>query len=154
MTEQVCYKKFKMEFLIELLPVISSFVIGGGITALFTVKQDKQTKDLSNLKLIIQEYKDLNEQLKREKDEAIQEINQKRKTIDELQDAVDKLEKEMATMQQRLAQMELFYKNADMLKCELIACKNRIPPMEKDKQKLLKKTVVVNEEDRCDDRGE
>lgn len=141
-------------------------VSGGGITALFTIKQTKRSKELDNVsrildehKKLISEYKCLIESLKGEKDAVKLEYESYKRETDAKIDSLRKesedyrirqtekvaaIESNLSIVQNQLSTTHLMYATANAMKCDHIACMRRTPKLDKD---YLIKMMGFKEED-------
>lgn len=117
---------------LSIITLITSFITGGGISALFFIKQERKGKDLDNegkkvenTKSLVEEYKSLLEHYKTEFEKA-------HAKVEELTDRVNECQRQLAVVQTELANAQLLYTTANALRCDKINCKLRKPPLDKE----------------------
>jgi len=117
---------------LSIITLITSFITGGGISALFFFKQERKGKDLDNegkkvenTSRIVEEYRTLLEHYKTEFEKAHSQVEELTKQVNECQ-------RQLAVVQTELANAQLLYTTANALRCDKIHCKFRKPPIDKE----------------------
>lgn len=119
-----------MEMDVNTIVTIVGCLIGGG--GLLFYKQTKRNKELENENIVIQQQKELLQELKTERDEqrafyeseikAVRESNNhKREKIEKMQSVIDEKNLQIDTLNSEVARLTV-------MKCEVHGCVNRQPP--------------------------
>lgn len=116
---------------------------GGGLTALFTLKQNKRALEIDNEIHLVAEYKELLEQYKSEREKMLQEREEEKRKFQELT-------QKYTEVQVQLGLMQKMYEQASLLKCEKVNCQQRRPPIEKS---ALNELVGLNEDKNADNKA-
>lgn len=115
---------------VNTIVTIVGCLIGGG--GLLFYKQTKRNKELENENIVIQQQKELLQELKTERDEqrafyeseikAVRESNnRKREKIEKMQSVIDEKNLQIDTLNSEVARLTV-------MKCEVHGCVNRQPP--------------------------
>lgn len=119
-----------MEMDVNTIVTIVGCLIGGG--GLLFYKQTKRNKELENENIVIQQQKELLQELKTERDEqrafyeseikAVRESNNhKREKIEKMQSVIDDKNLQIDALNSEVARLTV-------MKCEVHGCVNRQPP--------------------------
>lgn len=111
--------------------LIVSFISGGGLVAVFTLKQTKESKALDNAAKLIDQYNSLIKTYESRADRAEKRAEEAEKKVEELEKVVHQLQQKVIDLEQKLSAGSLLLRTAEVLRCENIQCLNRIPPLNK-----------------------
>jgi len=110
------------------IELVISFIIGGGLVAVFTIPQKIRAERLANDGTVATQWKEWAEKLEVKNDE-------KDKKINSLYAEIRGLREENNTLSVDNAKLDLF-------KCEKVACGTRLPPFGKITRKKKEKESV------------
>ena len=125
---------------------------GGGLSYLLFYKQDKQTKELSNDNIVIEQFKEVINTLNETNKENIASIKERyeeslsftkeqldacresknvyKERLTVLQDKVNELNEDIKNHLQHIDQLSTQLVQLEGMKCEVKGCKKRVPPSE------------------------
>lgn len=106
----------------DIILALISFVTGGGLTGLITIRQSKNRAEIDNASALVAEYKSLLEEYKANHDKDQEKIEALTKDINDMKI-------ELAGMKAKMEQMKTISANAVLLKCDNINCRKRRPPL-------------------------
>lgn len=110
------------EIATNIIPLIIALVSGGGF---LYYRENKRSKNIDNEVKIINEYKELLETYKKEKEFYMEKV-------DELTKEMDEVKRQLAVVQEQLATSNMLYMSANAIRCDVLDCPNRKPPLDKE----------------------
>lgn len=116
----------------EIIIAMISFVSGGGLLGLFTLRQSRESKQIDNAAALVNEYRELLDQYKQEADDAREERDKSQKLIQELQAEVGRLKADLSILNEKMKLYQTMAEGAALLKCDRVNCQQRRPPMNQE----------------------
>lgn len=134
----------------QIIELAISFLVGGGLLAIVTLKDKKYAAMLENISKVIESNTKTNEaweNLARQKLEDNRELKSEGERKD---DKIDRLYDEISTLRNQLDRARTSAAVANMLKCQNTGCTSRLPPFGKGAS--IECQAKVNDEDNGDNQ--
>ena len=113
-----------------------TFVAGGGLTAVFTLKQARQSKSIDNAEKLVERYEAWSDKIRADADKNVAEckaeVDAAKKLSQSLIQKTNQLELQVGKMQKEIEMITLMYRNANAIRCENLNCKKRKPPLDRE----------------------
>lgn len=117
----------------EWTTIINGFfalICGVDLVKLVTLKQTRTAKEIDNTSKLINLQNEALDRKKKEAEENAAEIKQLKNQVVSMQNQIIKLQGEVSSMR-------VGYEQSQVFRCDVIGCKKRIPPFNKEKYNEL-----------------
>lgn len=109
--------------------LIAEFLLGGGIIAIVTIKDQKTAAILDNMQKVIEEERELAKQYKEEVQSLKEEIKGKDEFARNQENYIRELHKEKSDLHEKLDKANSRAAVNKILKCQNLGCGDRRPPL-------------------------
>lgn len=132
----------------NIISLITFLTVGGGLYALVTVQDKKTTLMLDNIKAMLESSTKTNVAWENLAHQKLEDIAKLENICDKKDQKIEELYKEISQLRVCLDKSRTARAVAEILKCNVVACDKRIPPLNENHKIIKSLNIIENEKDK------